>query len=120
MTTDSSPVPMPAPQALPVTEAGPISQALVEKARAFAQPLLSGQQLPTGERLADHAQGVADLVAHIGGTADMQAAVYLACACDQLNKPQELLAAAFGDELAHLACGSATLVSVATSSKSAA
>ena len=94
---------MPAPQALPVTEAGPISQALVEKARAFAQPLLSGQQLPTGERLADHAQGVADLVAHIGGTADMQAAVYLACACDQLNKPQELLAAAFGDELAHLA-----------------
>jgi len=103
MTTVSSPAPTPAPQALPVTEAGQVSQALVEKARVFAQPLLSGQQLPTGEPLAHHAQGVADLVAGIGGTTDMQAAVYLAYACDQLNKPQELLAAAFGDGLAHLA-----------------
>ena len=103
MKTDSSPASLPASQALPVTEAGQASQALVEKARVFAQALLSGQQLPTGERLADHAQAVVDLVAHIGGTADMQAAVYLAYACDQLNKPQELLAAAFGDELAHLA-----------------
>lgn len=73
------------------------------KAAAFAWPLLSGQTLPTGETLWGHAQAVTELVAQIGGTPDMQAAVYLACACDQLNKPQEVVAAAFGEELAHLA-----------------
>ena len=103
MTTVSAPASSPAPQALPLTEAGQTSQALVEKARVFAQPLLSGQHLPTGESLWDHAHAVVDLLAGIGGTPDMQAAVYLAYACDQLNKPQELVAAAFGEELAHLA-----------------
>lgn len=75
----------------------------MEQARVFAQPLLVGQKLHTGEVLIDHAHHVAELVAVIGGTPDMQAAVYLAYACDQLNKPQEVVAAAFGDELAHLA-----------------
>jgi len=109
MTTQSSTAATPAPQVLSGPEAGPVSQTVVEKARLFAQPLLSGQQLPTGEWLTNHAQAVAEFVAAIGGTPDMQAAVYLACACDQLNKPKELLAAAFGEELAHLAVESQRL-----------
>jgi GTP pyrophosphokinase len=103
MKTDSSTAPTPDAQAMPVAGAAGENSSLVDKAQGFALPLLSGQHLPTGESLWVHAHAVVDLVAGIGGTPDMQAAVYLAYACDQLNKPQELVAAAFGEELAHLA-----------------
>jgi len=80
-----------------------LSHDVVVKATGFAWPLLSGQALPTGENLWSHVQAVGVLVAQIGGTPEMQAAVYLAHASEQLNKPQELISAAFGEEMAGLA-----------------
>ena len=104
MNTESLPSAHPdSPQDEPGLEQRASSQAVVEMAYSFSLPLLNGQTLPTGESLWGHAQAVAQLVAHIGGTPAMQAAVYLAYACDHLNKPQELIATAFGPELAQLA-----------------
>ncbi len=75
----------------------------VERARAFAEPFLSGQQLDNGENCWAHAEALADLVKSLGGSDDMQAACYLAFACEHLNKPQELIAKTFGESHAALA-----------------
>lgn len=80
----------------------PSLQAL-ERARLFAEPFLSSQQLDYGENCLSHADALAALVKSLGGSDDMQAAAYLAFACEHLNKPQELIAKAFGDSHAALA-----------------
>jgi GTP pyrophosphokinase len=80
----------------------PSLQAL-ERARAFAEPFLSTQLLDNGENCLSHADALAALVKSLGGSSDMQAAAYLAFACQHLNKPQELIAQAFGDSHAALA-----------------
>ena len=79
------------------------SNDLLAKARSFAQPLLDKLELPTGEAILDHADKVVDLVYQIEGTVEMQAAVYLAFAGEQLNKPKELMSGSFGQSLASLA-----------------
>lgn len=76
---------------------------LLAKARSFAQPLVDKLELPTGELVLEHADKVVDLVGQIEGTADMQAAVYLAFACEQLNKPKDLISISFDPSLALLA-----------------
>lgn len=73
---------------------------LLTKARSFAQPLVDKLELPTGELVLEHADKVVDLVGQIEGTVEMQAAVYLAFACEQLNKPKELISVSFGEPLA--------------------
>jgi GTP pyrophosphokinase len=82
------------------------------RARAFAEPLLAGELLDTGENILAHADAVADILRGIGGSEAMQAASYLVYACDHLNKPQEVIAKAFGDSFAALALETTKLVRV--------
>lgn len=82
------------------------------RARAFAEPLLSCEILDTGENTLAHADAVAVILKSIGGSEAMQAASYLVYACDHLNKPQEVIAKAFGDNFAALAMETTKLVRV--------
>ena len=79
------------------------SQQTLERARAFAEPFLSSQLLDNGENCLVHADALAVLVKSLGASDDMQAASYLAFACEHLNKPQELIDKAFGASHAALA-----------------
>src|SRR5512133_4036004 len=81
-------------------------------ARAFAEPLLASETLDTGENTLAHADAVAAILRIIGGSEAMQAASYLVYACDHLNKPQEVIAKAFGDNFAALAMETTKLVRV--------
>ena len=85
------------------------AQAL-SRARAFAEPLLAGEALDTGENTLAHADAVAAILKLIGGSEAMQAASYLVYACEHLNKPQEVIAKAFGDNFATLALETTKLV----------
>ncbi|MBT9506905.1 bifunctional (p)ppGpp synthetase/guanosine-3',5'-bis(diphosphate) 3'-pyrophosphohydrolase [Rhodoferax sp.] len=84
----------------------------LSRARAFAEPLLSSETLDTGENILAHADAVAAILKTIGGSEAMQAASYLVYACDHLNKPQEVIAKAFGDNFAALAVETTKLVRV--------
>ena len=89
------------------------------KARAFAEPLIAGETLDTGENILAHADAVAEILAGIGGSVAMQAASYLVYACPHLNKPEEVMAKAFGPELAQLAMQTNQLVHVQRLSRAA-
>jgi GTP pyrophosphokinase len=89
------------------------------KARAFAEPLIAGETLDTGENILAHADAVAEILAGIGGSLAMQAASYLVYACPHLNKPEEVMAKAFGPELAQLAMQTNQLVHVQRLSRAA-
>ncbi len=82
------------------------------RARAFAEPLLASETLDTGENILAHADAVAAILHSIGGSEAMQAASYLVYACDHLNRPQEVIAKAFGDNFAALAMETTKLVRV--------
>ncbi|KAF1019216.1 MAG: GTP pyrophosphokinase [Paracidovorax wautersii] len=82
------------------------------RARAFAEPLIGSEVLSTGENALAHADAVAAILRHIGGSAAMQAAAYLVYACDHLNKPGEVIAKAFGSDYAQLALETTKLVQV--------
>ncbi|MFZ4480306.1 MAG: RelA/SpoT family protein [Rhodoferax sp.] len=82
------------------------------RARAFAEPLLAGETLDTGENILAHAEAVAAILRDIGGSEAMQAASYLVYVCDYLNKPQEVIAKAFGENFAALAVETTKLVQV--------
>ena len=84
----------------------------VARARAFAEPLLAGQPLDTGEEALDHADGVAAILQGIGASPNMRAAAYLVYAGDYLNKPEEVLAKAFGASQASLVSHTAKLVQI--------
>ena len=75
----------------------------LERARSFAEPLIGGECLDSGENTLAHADAVATILKSIGGSEAMQAASYLVHACEHLNKPQEVIAKAFGDNFATLA-----------------
>lgn len=85
------------------------AQALA-RARAFAEPLLASEQLDTGENILAHADAVATVLRDIGGSEAMQAAAYLVYACQYLNRPQEVIAKAFGENYAALALETSKLV----------
>jgi len=72
------------------------------RARAFAQPLLVGRMLDTGEEAWSHATGVAQILADLGATPAMQAAAYLVYAGDGLQRPIEVVTKAFGPSYASL------------------
>jgi GTP pyrophosphokinase len=88
----------------------PVQADALARARAFAEPLLSGAVLDTGEGILAHADAVAAILATIGGSQAMQAASYLVYACEHLNKPHEVIAKAFGDSFADLAVETTKLV----------
>ena len=70
--------------------------------RAFAQPLLAGRALDTGEDALAHAQGVAEILRSLGAAEPMQAAAYLVYAGEFLHEPTETIARAFGPSYAGL------------------
>lgn len=82
------------------------------RARAFAEPLLSSETLETGENTFAHAEAVAAILKSIGGSEAMQAASYLVHACSHLNKPEEVIAKAFGQNFAALAVETTKLMRV--------
>ena len=65
---------------------GEAEAAQVARARAFAEPLLAGQMLDTGEDALAHADGVAAILQGIGAAPAMRAAAYLVYAGDYLQQ----------------------------------
>ena len=88
----------------------PVTAQATARARAFAEPLLTDANLDTGENILDHADAVAGILANVGGSEAMQAACYLVYAWEHLNKPQEVIAKAFGDHFADLARETSKLI----------
>lgn len=82
------------------------------RARAFAEPLLASEMMDTGENILAHADAVVAILKSIGGSEAMQAATYLVHSCQHLNKPQEVIAKAFGASYAALAVETTKLVYV--------
>ncbi|MFM8737664.1 MAG: RelA/SpoT family protein, partial [Betaproteobacteria bacterium] len=81
------------------SQADPAGQAAltdVQRARVFAQPLLEGRALDTGEDAGGHAGGVSTILAGLGAAQSLQAAAYLVYAADFIQKPDEVIARAFG------------------------
>lgn len=91
----------------------------VARARAFAEPLLAGRPLDTGEDALAHADGVAAILAGIGAAPTMQAASYLVYAGDFLNKPEEIVAKAFGESYASLVTHTRRLVQIQRAAREA-
>ena len=85
-------------------------QEILDRAKAFAEPLLVGEHLSTGESTWSHAQSVAELIGHLGGAVSLQAASYLVYACEHLSKPLEVISKAFGEPYAVLALETTKLV----------
>ncbi len=112
MKRHGSDVPGHGPSALAAATADslPAQADALARARAFAEPLLAGALLDTGENILAHADAVAAILASIGGSQAMQAASYLVYACEHLNKPHEVIAKAFGDSFADLAIETTKLV----------
>lgn len=104
-------IPLAPPQVIAATaDSLPEQAGALQRARAFAEPLLATESLDTGENVLQHADAVAAILRTIGGSEAMQAASYLVYACDHLNKPHEVIAKAFGDNFADLAMETTKLV----------
>ncbi len=103
---------------VPPVSSIPVAHEVV-RARAFAEPLIASETLDTGENTLAHADAVAVILKDIGGSEAMQAACYLVYACEHLNKPQEVIAKAFGDSLAELALATTKLVKVQRQARAA-
>ena len=111
--------PAAAPGAAPIVELsgtdtaapqGSEGVAALARARAFAEPLMAGQALDTGEDAYAHACGVADVLAAVGAAPNVQAAAYLVYAGDYLARPEEVVGKAFGPSYASLVAGTRKLV----------
>ena len=89
------------------------------RARAFAEPLLAAEVMETGENTLEHADAVAAILRDIGGSEAMQAASYLVHACVHLNKPEDVIAKAFGQNFATLAVETTKLMRVQQQARAA-
>jgi GTP pyrophosphokinase len=89
------------------------------RARAFAEPLLTGQVLDTGEDALAHAEGVANILLGIGAAPSMGAAAYLVYAGDYLAKPDEVVSKAFGPQYAGLVAHTRKLVQIQRAAREA-
>ncbi|WP_311222878.1 MULTISPECIES: bifunctional (p)ppGpp synthetase/guanosine-3',5'-bis(diphosphate) 3'-pyrophosphohydrolase [unclassified Acidovorax] len=101
------------PQLIAATaQALPEQADALARARIFAEPLLTGETLETGENTLAHADAVAAILKGIGGSEAMQAASYLVHASSHLNKPEEVISKAFGEHFAALAVETTKLMRV--------
>ena len=101
------------PELIAATEQAMPHQAnALARARVFAEPFIAGETLDTGENTLAHADAVAAILKSMGGSEAMQAASYLVYACPHLNKPQEVIAKAFGENYAALALETNKLVRI--------
>ena len=82
------------------------------QARAFAEPLLAGRTLGTGEGMMEHADAMVAILRGIGASAALCAAAYLVYAADQLAKPEEMLTQAFGASQASLVANTRKLMQI--------
>ena len=89
------------------------------RARAFAEPLLAGRLLDTGEPAYAHAEGVAAILQAVGAAPSMQAAAYLVYAGDFVARPDEVVAKAFGASYASLVVNTRRLVAIARAAREA-
>jgi len=89
------------------------------RARAFAEPLLAGRALDTGEDAMAHAEGVAAVLHAIGAAPSMRAAAYLVYAGDFLQRPEETVAKAFGESYASLVSYTRKLVAIQRAAREA-
>ena len=90
-----------------------------QRARAFAEPLLAGQPLGTGEDALAHADGVSDILAQMGAAPSLRAAAYLVYAGDYLQKPEEMVTKAFGASHASLVSSTRKLVQIQRAAREA-
>jgi GTP pyrophosphokinase len=93
--------------------------AQLARARAFAEPLLAGRLLDTGEDALAHADAVAAILQGIGAAPAMRAAAYLVYAGDYLTKPEEVIAKAFGPSHASLVVNTRRLVQLQRAAREA-
>ncbi|HUR88024.1 MAG TPA: HD domain-containing protein, partial [Ramlibacter sp.] len=101
------------PELIAATEQALPQQAnALSRTRAFAEPLIAQETLDTGENTLSHADAVAAILKQMGGSEAMQAASYLVYACAYLNKPEEVIAKAFGESYAKLAIETNKLVRI--------
>ena len=100
-------------------QAGPDAGQTLQRARAFAEPLLAGQALDTGEDALAHADGVAAILAGIGAGPAMRVAAYLVYAGDYLQRPEEVVAKAFGEQYASLVTLTRKLVQIQRAAREA-
>ncbi len=91
----------------------------VARARAFAEPLLDGQPLDTGEDALMHADGVADVLCMIGAAPALCAAAYLVYAGDYLARPEDTVRKAFGESYASLVTLTRKLVQIQRAARAA-
>ena len=89
------------------------------RARAFSEPLLTGQSLDTGEEAMAHADAVAAILQGIGAAPSMRAAAYLVYAGDYLNKPEEVVRKAFGESHASLVVNTRKLMQIQRAAREA-
>ena len=101
-----------------LADAGNDADAL-RRARAFAEPLLAGQRLDTGEDALAHADGVAAILQGIGAAPSMRAAAFLVYAGDFLQRPEEVVSKAFGESYAGLVSHTRKLVQIQRSARDA-
>jgi GTP pyrophosphokinase len=89
------------------------------RAIAFAEPLLAGRLLDSGEDALGHAAGVAGILREIGAAPSMQAAAYLVYAGDFIQRPEEVVAKAFGPSYASLVTYTRKLVQIQRAAREA-
>lgn len=94
-------------------------QTALVRSRAFAEPLLAGQRLDTGEDALAHAEGVAAILQAIGAAPAMRAAAYLVYAGDHLQRPEEVVVKAFGPSYARLVEHTRKLVQIQRAARDA-
>ena len=95
-----------------LADSGAEGFAVLARARAFAEPLLVGHTLDSGEPALAHAEGVARVLEQIGASPSMRAAAYLVYAGDRLQRPEEVVAQAFGASQASLVGHTRKLVQI--------
>ncbi len=89
------------------------------RARGFAEPLLAGQLLDTGEDALVHADGVAAILRDVGAAPALRAAAYLVYAGDYLQRPEEVVKKAFGESYASLVTLTRKLVQIQRAARAA-
>ncbi len=105
---------------LSVAEQDSVADAdILARARGFAEPLLRGHPLESGEDALTHADAVADILQGMGASAALRAAVYLTYAADYLSKPEEAIGRAFGETYGALVGHTRKLVQILRSARDA-
>src|SRR5690606_31883196 len=94
-------------------------EAIIARARAFAEPLVTGQRFATGEDVMAHGDGVNRILHGIGAPPSLRAAPYLVYASEYLNQPEEVISRAFGADAAGLVAHTSKLVQIQRNARDA-